>query len=444
MPPRQHTPEPQQDAETARPLMLLMLAMFWMQSTQSISTQSNAAFAAGIYGADNVAEIAAFCGQLVGAGAFVEFLANPTCGGLCDRFGRRPCLLLCALIQTAGRVVQCLHPTVTTFRICRPIAGCAVQVFFTALRASVADLVEGAERTSVMGKMYSAQMGSFMVCGLLAGRVTARWGFKGGFVGSAIASSVAFIVLLAGRMPETLPAEKVRPLTTVSPLSFLALFNPNGIYSGRRRGAAGDGAGDDGAGGKGGGGGGGVPVGRLAAVLALQKGTQIPAITEARTQFLLSLGWNPIQRANYLTTVGVTGMLSYRLQGYAVKSLGPRIATTLGNLCQAMVMIGTGLSKTATGVYASLIPGIPFAAEAAVETALSAHADRVGVGQGKLNADTGNLIALMKAIMPVLYAKLLGWGLQHKLPGAAFFFTGGCYLAAELLVSTIDMKPLLE
>ena len=67
-------------ADSARPLLLLMLGMFFMQSTQSISTQSNAAFAAGIYGAENFAQIAAFCGQLVGCGAFVEFLANPTCG----------------------------------------------------------------------------------------------------------------------------------------------------------------------------------------------------------------------------------------------------------------------------------------------------------------------------------------------------------------------------
>ena len=54
----------------SRPLLLLMLGMFFMQSTQSISTQSNAAFAAGIFGAENFAQIAAFCGQLVGGGKY--------------------------------------------------------------------------------------------------------------------------------------------------------------------------------------------------------------------------------------------------------------------------------------------------------------------------------------------------------------------------------------
>jgi predicted MFS family arabinose efflux permease len=161
--------EPSQaEAAAARwPLLLLTAAMFCMQSTQSISTQSNAAFATGLYGAKNVAQIAAFGGQLVGLGAFVEFLVNPTCGGLCDRFGRRPCLLICALIQSVGRVIQVAHPTVWTFRICRPITGCAVQVFFTALRSSVADLVEGGARTAVMGQMYSAQMA--LLPGSLAG-----------------------------------------------------------------------------------------------------------------------------------------------------------------------------------------------------------------------------------------------------------------------------------
>ena len=386
----QQEPQPQPPA-TRWALLLLTLAMFCMQSTQSIATQSNAAFATGLYGPENVAAIAAFGGQLVGLGAFVEFIVNvkasttppripppphlaawsqPTCGGLCDRFGRRPCLLLCALIQTVGRLIQVAHPTVTVFRICRPITGAAVQVFFTALRSSVADLVQGSERTAVMGKMYASQMTSFCLCGLLAGRVTTRYGFKGGFIGSAIASALAFVVLAVGRMPETLAPPNVKPLTTVNPLSFLALFNSNGIYSREGKG-----------------------VGKLATVLALQKGTQIPAITEARTGYLLYLGWDPVARANYLTSVGVTGMVSYRLQGASVAFFGPRMATRLGNFAQAVMMVGTGLSRSAAGIYASLLPGMPFAAEGAVETALSAHADLVGVGQGKLNGDTGNMIA---------------------------------------------------
>ena len=421
---------------TRRSLLLLTIAMFCMQSTQSISTQSNAAFATTLYGAENIAQIAAFGGQLVGLGAFVEFLVNPTCGGLCDRFGRLPCLLVCPLIQTVGRVIQVLHPTVWVFRICRPITGCAVQVFFTALRSSVADLVEGSERTAVMGKIYSSQMASFMACGLLAGRVTTRWGFRGGFAGSAIASALAFVALAVGRMPETLDPSNVKPLTTANPLSFLALFNPRGIYC-RQTHPSGAGVGAPGQKQ-------GVGVGKLAVVLALQKGTQIPAITEARTGYLLSLQWNPVARANYLTTVGLFGMVSYRLQGASVSYFGPRMATRLGNFAQALMMACTGLARSTAGVYASLVPGLPFAAEGAVETALSAHADLVGVGQGKLNADLSNLIALMKSIMPVLYARLLGWGLRHGVPGLSFLFTAGCYLAAEAVLCTVrDIDKLL-
>ena len=36
--------------------------------------------------------------------------------------------------------------------------------------------------------------------------------------------------------------------------------------------------------------------------------------------------------------------------------------------------------------------------------------------------------------MPVLFAKLLGWGLERGVPGLAFLFTGGCYLAAEAVL----------
>ena len=71
----QQEPQPQPPA-TRWALLLLTLAMFCMQSTQSIATQSNAAFATGLYGPENVAAIAAFGGQLVGLGAFVEFIVN--------------------------------------------------------------------------------------------------------------------------------------------------------------------------------------------------------------------------------------------------------------------------------------------------------------------------------------------------------------------------------
>jgi hypothetical protein len=52
--------------------------------------------------------------------------------------------------------------------------------------------------------------------------------------------------------------------------------------------------------------------------------------------------------------------------------------------------------------------------------------------------------ALMKSIMPVLYARLLGWGLERGVPGLAFLFTGACYLTAEVVLCTVaDIEKLL-
>ena len=54
------------------------------------------------------------------------------------------------------------------------------------------------------------------------------------------------------------------------------------------------------------------------------------------------------------------------------------------------------------------------------------------------------MIALMKSIMPVLYARLLGWGLSNGVPGLSFLFTAGCYLAAEAVLCTVrDIDRLL-
>ena len=51
-------------------------------------------------------------------------------------------------------------------------------------------------------------------------------------------------------------------------------------------------------------------------------------VTMVASGYLLYLGWDPVARASYLTSVGVTGMVSYRLQGpsllveYACQNLG--------------------------------------------------------------------------------------------------------------------------
>ena len=63
---------------------------------------------------------------------------------------------------------------------------------------------------------------------------------------------------------------------------------------------------------------------------------------------------------------------------------------------------------------------------AVTETAISMQADAAGtkpdgtakIGQGKLQGDIGNLIALIKVFVPMIYGQAMAWGARNNMPGA--------------------------
>lgn len=60
-----------------------------------------------------------------------------------------------------------------------------------------------------------------------------------------------------------------------------------------------------------------------------------------------------------------------------------------------------------------------------MSTAISQHADAGGFGQGKLQGDIGNFIALVKIFVPMVYGQAMGWGVRNGVPGAAIFTASG-------------------
>jgi hypothetical protein len=78
------------------------------------------------------------------------------------------------------------------------------------------------------------------------------------------------------------------------------------------------------------------------------------------------------------------------------------------------------------------------------ETAISAQADAAQIGQGRLQGDIGNAIALIKVFVPMIYGRATAWGAQHNLPSAAIFVASGWWLVSTVLwtrVSQSDLEP---
>ena len=62
-----------------------------------------------------------------------------------------------------------------------------------------------------------------------------------------------------------------------------------------------------------------------------------------------------------------------------------------------------------------------------------ADADAAGLGQGKLQGDIGNFIALIKIFVPMVYGRAMAWGSANNVPGAAIYTASIWWLASSLL-----------
>ena len=79
---------------------------------------------------------------------------------------------------------------------------------------------------------------------------------------------------------------------------------------------------------------------------------------------------------------------------------------------------------------------LPFGAykRAALETELSTLADKNDIGQGKLQADLANLVAVIKIVSPMIYLSVYNWGNDTFGSKSMPFYLYAAYFAVNAIL----------
>ena len=148
-------------------------------------------------GGGTLAEAAIWGGILSTTFAVMQFLFGPVMGGLSDRFGRRPVLLIALVVMALDYVLMALASALWVLLLGRVIGGitAATQSTATAYMADISAPHERAARFGLMG----AAFGAGFVIGPVMGGLLAEYGTRAPFwmaAGLAAANAVFGWVVL--------------------------------------------------------------------------------------------------------------------------------------------------------------------------------------------------------------------------------------------------------
>lgn len=328
--------------------------------------------------------------------AAMQFLFGPIIGGLSDRFGRRPVLLLSLAAMALDYLVMALAGSIWLLLAGRLIGGVTSATQATA-NAYMADISAGEDRAANFG-LIGAAFGLGFVLGPLIGGLLGEWGTRAPFFAAAVLAAMnavfGFLVL-----KETLPQENRRTFTWKR-------ANPLGSF--RQLGA--------------------LPgVGPLLLVFFIYQVafTVYPAIWSffGKERF----GWEP---STIGLSLGLFGIMLAIVQGGLIRPilrlLGERGTVIYGHLFDVAAFIALALVTSST--LALILT--PLAALAAVITpalqgimSKAVGADAQGELQGVLTSLSALAMILSPMIMTGTFAAFTKADAPVYLPGAPFLLS---------------------
>ena len=179
---------------------------------------------------NDTASAARIFGLFGTAWALMQFFFSPILGGLSDRFGRRPVVLLSNFGLAFDYVLMALAPSLTWLFVGRVISGITSASVSTAF-AYIADITPPERRAAVFGKIGAAFGAGFILgpaIGGLLGGYDPRLPF---WVAAALSFANALYGLLI--LPESLPRDRRSPFRwkSANPLGALHLLRSNPILA---------------------------------------------------------------------------------------------------------------------------------------------------------------------------------------------------------------------
>jgi DHA1 family tetracycline resistance protein-like MFS transporter len=350
---------------------------------------------------NDTASAARIFGLFGTAWAVMQLLFSPILGGLSDRFGRRPVMLLSNFGLALDYVLMALAPSLTWLFVGRVIAGITSASVSTAF-AYIADITPPERRAATFGKVGVAFGAGFVLgpaIGGLLGSMDPRLPFW-------VAAGLSFANTIYGFLilPESLPQDRRSPFRwrSANPLGALKLLRSDRVLAG-------------------------LSVANFFA--------QVAHVVLPSTFVLYATyryGWDA-------TTVGLTlamvGVCAMAVQGAAigpiVRRFGERRALLLGLGCGAVGFLIFGAAPSGPlfwlGIPVMALWGVSGAAIQALMTRLVAP-DQQGLLQGGVNSVQSLSQLVGPFLFTLTFAYFIGAQAPLKLPGAPFF------LASALLV----------
>ena len=357
---------------------------------------------------NDTASAARIFGLFGTAWALMQFFFSPILGGLSDRFGRRPVVLLSNFGLGLDYVLMALAPSLTWLFIGRVISGITSASISTAF-AYIADITPPERRASVFGKIGAAFGAGFIVgpaIGGLLGNADPRLPFW-------VAAGLSFTNTLYGLLilPESLPRDRRSPFRwkNANPLGALRLLSSDPILA------------------------------RLSLVNFIAQLAHVVLPSTFVLYATYRYGWDSRTVGLTLALVGICAMVVQGAGiGPIVKRFGERKALLLGLGSGALGFLIFGVAPTGPlfwiGIPVMALWGIAGAAIQALTTRLVAPDQ-----QGRLQGATSSVQSMSQLLGPFLFtltfAYFIGTQTPRHLPGAPFLLASALLLLALLLAA---------
>jgi DHA1 family tetracycline resistance protein-like MFS transporter len=371
---------------------------------------------------DDVSSASHYFGVMVSIYALMQFLFAPVIGGLSDRFGRRPVILVSLFGAAISYLISGFAPALWWLFVGRVIAG-ITGASFSAAGAYVADVTPPEKRAQTFG-MVGAVFGLGFIFGPALGGVLGDMGLR---VPYFVAAGLNFCNMMYGLfvLPESLKPENRRAFS-------FARANPLGSLRGLAR----------------------HPIvfgltGSMICGFMAQWILQSTWALHTQARF----GWKARDVGLSLMIVGVSTAL---VQGVLVRTLVPKLgekrALYTGLLLGSMAYAGLALANTPWLFMVCIAPlalgGLSGpAVQAMVSRAVSPSEQ--GELQGSINSLNGVTAIVGPLIGTTLLAHFGAEDASPRIPGAAFFAASaflalGLVLALRLFSKYKDLIPAKE
>ncbi|QWG20841.1 TCR/Tet family MFS transporter [Bradyrhizobium sediminis] len=357
---------------------------------------------------NDTASAARIFGVFGTAWALMQFFCSPILGGLSDRFGRRPVILLSNFGLALDYVLMALAPSLIWLFVGRVISGITSASVSTAF-AYIADVTPPERRAAVFGKIGAAFGAGFILgpaLGGLLGGIDPRLPFWAA-AGLSFANTLYGFLIL----PESLPRDRRAPFRwkSANPVGALHLLRSDRVLAGLS----------------------------VANFFAQTAHVVLPSTYVLYATY--RYGWDTTTVGLTLAMVGLCAMIVQGLGiGPIVSRLGERRALMLGLCCGALGFLIFALAPTGRlswlGIPVMALWGVSGAAIQALTTQLVAP-DR----QGQLQGATSSVQSVAQLVGPFLFtltfAYFIGAKAPLQLPGAPFLLASALLLLALLIAA---------